>query len=60
MPDQPEDPIHYEMKIPPEKKKDKATTGEQNRGSEDSAESNHRREEDQGSGQANPAPRSES
>lgn len=43
MPDQPADPLHYEMKIPPEPRKESAhrETQEQHRGSDEvTAESN--------------------
>lgn len=41
MPEQPADPKHYEMKIPPRKKEEPEETGEVERGSDEvTAESN--------------------
>lgn len=49
MPEQPADPLHYEMKIPPEKKEDKSKTEQGNRGSgEVNSQSSQSKAQDQG------------
>lgn len=61
MPDQPDDPIHYDMKIPPEpqdaplnKMKEEDGKEEQRSSDEVAEESNHKDESDSSSG-ANPS-----
>lgn len=54
MPDQPDDPIHYEMKIPPEPKDATLNKQEQQRGSDEAADESNKAEQERGNAD-NPA-----
>lgn len=55
MPDQPDDPIHYEMKIPPEPKDAPLNKQEEQRGSDEVTSESNQMNRSTDHGQSNPS-----